>query len=284
MPFSFTFYLIAHRKPATITVNCIKSTKSLKFSRNCLKYQVCQKQIHLKCSKLNKQGFLEFTRDTISFTYHFCLDYCYLQCNKHVYYSQKGVLCSGCDNWIHQKRAGLTSLEYKMLFQENNNDTWFCRCCKKDMFPFFDLTNTQFFNFLESNSPCLVSNNSNLTDCSICQKINSKKSRLKSTVCKSIIHKKCSKLQTKEIIDLKTTKPYTWEFLLCLPHKFPFSALTDHEIVFESFDSSFNCVFQINLSSDIKENKNKYIFKYCENDTTKDSNILDKNDNKFEKL
>ena len=32
---------------------------------------------------------------------------------------------------------------------------------------------------------------------------------------------------------------------------------------------------------DVKENKDKYIFKYRENDTTKDSNILD---NEFEKL
>ena len=32
---------------------------------------------------------------------------------------------------------------------------------------------------------------------------------------------------------------------------------------------------------DVKENKDKYIFKYRENDTTKDTNILD---NEFEKL
>ena len=38
------------------------------------------------------------------------------------------------------------------------------------------------------------------------------------------------------------------------------------------------------MPSDIKENKGKYIFKYSGNDTTKDSNILYKNDNEFEKL
>ena len=41
---------------------------------------------------------------------------------------------------------------------------------------------------------------------------------------------------------------------------------------------------QINLPSDVKENKDKYIFKHSKNDTTKDINILDKNDNEFEKL
>ena len=43
-------------------------------------------------------------------------------------------------------------------------------------------------------------------------------------------------------------------------------------------------VCQINLPSDVKENKDKYIFKHSKNDTTKDINILDKNDNEFEKL
>ena len=72
--------------------------------------------------------------------------------------------------------------------------------------------------------------------------------------------------------------------MLCLTHKFPFAACTDQEIVVESFSFNFNCVCQINLPSDVKENKDKYIFKCSENDTTTDSNILDKNDNEFERL
>ena len=126
--------------PEKVTVNCIKCRKSLKFSRNCLKIQVCQKQINLKCSRLNKQGFLKYKRDSASFICQFCLDYCCLQCNK--CYGQKVALCSGCDSWIHQKCAN---------------------------YPI-----TQFFNFLESNNSSLVSNNSNLTHfvshCSLCQK------------------------------------------------------------------------------------------------------------------
>ena len=71
---------------------------------------------------------------------------------------------------------------------------------------------------------------------------------------------------------------------MCLTNKFPFAACTNQEIVVKSFNSSFNCVCQINLPSDVKENKDKYTFKYNENDTIKDCNILDKNDNEFEKL
>ena len=79
------------------------------------------KQIHLKCSRLNKQRFLEYKRVSTSFTCQFCSDYCCFQCNKHVYYGQKGVLCSGCDKWIHQKCVGFSPLEYKMLSQDDSN-------------------------------------------------------------------------------------------------------------------------------------------------------------------
>ena len=71
---------------------------------------------------------------------------------------------------------------------------------------------------------------------------------------------------------------------MCLTNKFPFAACTNQEIVVKSFNSNFNCVCQINLPLDVKENKDKYIFKYNENDIIKDCKILDKNDNEFEKL
>ena len=141
--------------PETVTVNCIKCTKGLKFSRNSLKCQVCQKQIHLKCSWLSRQGFLEYKRGGTSFTCQFCLDYCCLQYNKHVYYGQKGILCSRCDKWSHQKCVGLSSLEYKMLSQDGSNEPWFCQCCKKDMYCFYDLTNTNFLVSWNQTAPVL---------------------------------------------------------------------------------------------------------------------------------
>ena len=62
-----------------------------------------------------------------------------------------------------------------------------------------------------------------------------------------------------------------------------FADCTNQEIMVESMNSNFNCVCQINLPSDVKENQDKYIFKHSENGTNKDSNILYKND-EFEKL
>ena len=86
--------------PETVTANYIKWTKNEKFSRNCLKFQVFQKQIHLTCSRLYQQGFLEYKRGSTSphhIKHQFYLDYCCLQCNEHVYYGRKGVSCSSSD-------------------------------------------------------------------------------------------------------------------------------------------------------------------------------------------
>ena len=71
-----------------------------------------------------------------------------------------------------------------------------------------------------------------------------------------------------------------------ISRKFPFAAITDRELIFESFNSNFNCACQLYLPSDIKENESKCVFSYNENDNAKsfDTNILNNNDNELEKL
>ena len=61
--------------------------------------------------------------------------------------------CDGCNLWIHQKCAGLTKKQYELLQKEGEDEPWYCRPCKKNMFPFFDLTNIQINNLqnLEQN-------------------------------------------------------------------------------------------------------------------------------------
>ena len=94
IPPSFTFHLMYIEILVTGTVNCIKCTKTLKFSWKCLKCHVCHKQIHVKSSRLNKQGFWEYNRGS-SFTCQFCLDYCCLQCNNmFMFIMVKKVFCA----------------------------------------------------------------------------------------------------------------------------------------------------------------------------------------------
>ena len=190
------------------------------------------------------------------FVCQFCTDYSCLKCNKHVYYRQKGVLCTGCNLWIHQKCANLANNEYKE-FQNEVNEVWYCRNCKADMLPFFNLTNNQFLNFLNIN--IYVSNHQvdenrftnpiNSLPCSVCYKKNQKANSLKYNTYnslkyntyKSLIHKKYTNLKTNDILYIKTSKKKPWECLPCQALKFPFSALNDHDILKETFNSNFSC-------------------------------------------
>lgn len=72
--------------PETNIANFTKYTKSPKF---------------LKKTTSNvrnaKNKFMEYKKDCTLFICQFCLDNCCLQCNKHVYYGQKGILYSVFD-------------------------------------------------------------------------------------------------------------------------------------------------------------------------------------------
>ena len=129
---------------------CLKCEKTAKSTGNSLECSQCQNFIHLKCSHLTKIQFNQYKKGKMRFVCQFCTDYSCLKCNKHVYYRQKGVLCTGYNLWIHQKCANRTNNEYKE-FQNEVNEAWYCRSCKADMLPFFNLTNNQFLNFLNIN-------------------------------------------------------------------------------------------------------------------------------------
>ena len=109
----------------------------------------CSNSLHFKWSRLSEKDYLRYQQKTFLYTCQFCTDYKCIKCEKHVYYSQKGILYSGCDPWIHKKCAGLNNSQYKLI-QNNPNDPWYCRPCKNDMFPFFGLLDYQFFNYIDS--------------------------------------------------------------------------------------------------------------------------------------
>ena len=199
-------------------------------------------------------------------------------------------MCTGYNLWIHQKCANLTNNEYKE-FQNEVNEAWHCRNCKADILPFFNLTNNQFLNFLNIN--IYVSNHQvdenrltnpiNSLPCSVCYKKNKKTNSLKCNTCKSLIHKKCTNLKTNDIIYIKTSKKKTWECLAWQALKFPFSALNDHDIQKETFNSNFSCKCQKNLTSDIKSD---YKFRFYSKDLndTSGQNPIDLNDEQLQKV
>ena len=178
---------------------CLKCDKTAKSTGNSLECSQCQNFIQLKCSRLTKIQFNQYKKGKMRFVCQFCTDYSCLKCNKHAYYRQKGVLCTGCNLWIHQKCANLTNNEYK----EFQNEIWYGRNCKADMLPFFNLTNNQFPNFLNIN--IYVSNHQvdenrftnpiNSLPCSVCYKKNKKTNSLKCNTCKPLFHKKMHKFK-----------------------------------------------------------------------------------------
>ena len=77
-------------------------------------YSQCSNSLHLKCSRMNKNGYLSHQQKTLNYAFEFCTDYKCIKCEKHVYYGQKGILCSGCDLWIHKKCAGNSLCKYEL--------------------------------------------------------------------------------------------------------------------------------------------------------------------------
>ena len=69
----------------------------------------CNNSLHFKCSRLSKKYYLS---KKFSIYLSKCTDYKCIKFEKHVYYGQKGILCSDCDLWIHHQCAGLNNSQY----------------------------------------------------------------------------------------------------------------------------------------------------------------------------
>ena len=207
-----------------------KSDKCKKWNKqvcNTSKHVVCSQcsnSPHFKCSELSKKDYLGYQQKAFLYTFQFCADYKYIKSEKHVYYSQKGILCSGCDLWVHKKCAGLNNSQYELI-QDNPNYPWYCRPCKNDMFSFFG--HYQFFNYIDSQklmkpkfswSKQVTKN----IKCSVCNKNNSLNRRLNCSSCDTPVHKKYTKLKQGDFIFNKITQNTYWECIACQNAKFPF--------------------------------------------------------------
>ena len=157
--------------------------------------------------------------------------------------------------------------------------------CKANMLPFHILTINQFLNFIESNNnipPPSTQTFKYVNTCSICNRKN-KKNDLKCSTCKSTIHKKCTRLKTTKLLSIKVKGQKSWQCLSCQKLKFPFAALSNHDIQKDSFNSLFHCKCQTTLSTDIEDNK--YVLDYCFDEYKDKSgyNIINLNEKELDK-
>ena len=117
-------------------IKCVKKLKPAKYNTACSK---CESSLNHKCSRLSSKEFLTYKKGKKNF--------CRIKCERHVEYGQKRVLSTGCNLCIHQKCTGITKAQYQNI-GNNKEQPWYCKTCKANMFPFYGLSNYQFYNFV----------------------------------------------------------------------------------------------------------------------------------------
>jgi hypothetical protein len=162
------------------------------------------------------------------------------------------------------------------------NELWHCKKCYSNIFPFTNIDNNKFEKLFDNKKKDLII--PNITDlsntCSVCTKtLYNKNKGIPCNMCNALIHRKCTKLKVKELINLIKNDLPSWECSACIKLKFPFSDIPDCEIEEQTFNSNFNCICKTkNISS---QNITKEIFNFSKMnfDTDKNFNIeTDNND------
>ena len=193
----------------------------------------------------------------------YCKNYSCLKCDKHIFDNVDSVCCDKCDKWIHKTCANISDKNYKgMQKNKPGEEIWLCIRCLD--FPFSNIDNKKLL-LLHENENNLTTNIDLITKfsitCSIClHKLGKPLKGIPCNCCKSLVHRRCSKLKPSEIRDLSKTKNYIWECLYCKKEKFPFVELDCNELEQESFNSLYSCKCLKN--TDFTTEKDKDVFHY----------------------
>ena len=111
--------------------------------------------LHIQCSTVDNRQYLSYKNGKKDFICQYCTDYSCLKCDKNVYDRdrQPGILCNICNLWVHRSCAGISKKKYEHLQNSGYDEPWYCRPCKINLFPFFELTNNQLIKLHENNKP-----------------------------------------------------------------------------------------------------------------------------------
>ena len=116
----------------------VSYNKTIVGKRIC--YDKCEKWHDIKCAKLDDWNFRLYELDeTLNWTCPTCIaSYC-SKCDLPFKKSQNSVCCDCCNKWLHLKCSGLTVYQLESI----KNDTWFCKSCYNDIFPFHNIDNNK---------------------------------------------------------------------------------------------------------------------------------------------
>ena len=129
----------------------VKYTKPFLSMRKKLKCLKCMNSLHIQCSIVDNRQYLSYKNGKKDFICQYCTDYSCLKCDKHVYDRQPGFLCNICNAWVHRSCAGISKKEYEELQDSDNEEQWYCRPRKINLFPLVELTNNQLIKLHENN-------------------------------------------------------------------------------------------------------------------------------------
>ena len=201
----------------------------------------CSQWYHQTCTDLTTSEFNQYSENVDKiWKCKSCIGKYCKKCNITTHHKDK-LSCNLCNNIYHLKCSGLTKDRFNEI--KNKKDTWKCRDCYSNIFPFHQIDN----NKLESLQDIKVKQNTKITMntenyskwCAVCdKKVLQPQCGLPCNSCKKIIHKKCSKL-SKNDIKIFHLFHENWQCLACTHEKFPFAHIENNELHHIAFNSNF---------------------------------------------
>ena len=236
---------------ASTNEKCLKCRKIVPKNKHFfIKCHSCFNWLHFRCTNLQRPEFDKFKKDK-KHTYlcQYCLLYKCLKCKFHVLDKDKGIQCDSCDSWIHIKCTNLTNKDYEH-FINNNELPWYCKLCMNHIFPFTSLDPINFSDVFKvdkyeqkSKMSNIINVNKLKNECPVCtRKLNKPLRGIPCLTCKSLVHRRCSKLSTQEINLFFNSSLYkNYECYCCMGTKFALNNVNDETLYTLSFNSNMQC-------------------------------------------
>ena len=143
-------------------------------NKSCIACDCCDTWYHQSCTSLTTDEFQTHCKNKkLSWICATCEanTHCAKCCIKFIpKTNQKSICCNKCDKFFHLKCSGLTIASFYHL--SNSNETWYCRSCKNNIFPFHSIDNNKLLNCMQINvNKIPLPQPSNFhTECSCCSK------------------------------------------------------------------------------------------------------------------
>ena len=212
----------------------------------------CDNWIHLSCSKITIRHFNTLSiSESEKYFCKLCENFSCGRCDKAVFNNHNAIQCgSSCGKWFHLKCTNMTLATYKKLGE--SSDPWFCYNCYQRPFQNIDINElSSFFGHtqIEKSTIKAISRFSLSHNCSICsichRKINSSKTHkaLPCLGCNHLVRRKFSNISLFDLNNNHDKFPH-WECLVCYGTKFPFTNITDENLIEYTFNSIKNYPFQ----------------------------------------